>query len=211
APRVGAGRLAATSLDDASAAGRYVEAELLRHLADGPAPKRALSPATVAALRGLLAEQRVPLEEWRFRIDPKDEGLAAGFAKPAHDVGGWRTIRAGAHWEGQGEDLGRPLEHYDGGAGYRVDGDVPAGLAGHAARAGFEGIDDSAIVWLDGAEVGRFGDPATRKTVWLERSVAELGRVAPGRHALVVRVVDHGGAGGLWKPVFLTTGPTGAA
>ena len=151
------------------------------------------------------------MDEWRFRIDPKDAGLAAGFEKPATDVSGWRTIRAGAHWEGQGEDQGTSLEHYDGVAWYRVDVDVPASFAEHAARGVFEGIDDSAIVWLDGLEVGRFGDPATKKTVWLERSVAELGRLAPGRHALVVRVVDHGGAGGLWKPVFLTTGPTGAA
>jgi hypothetical protein len=208
--RVGAGRLAVTSLDDTTAAGRFVEAELLRHLADGPAPKRALSPATLAALRGLLVEQRIALDEWRFRIDPKDAGLAAGFEKPATDVSGWRTIRAGAHWEGQGEDQGTSLEQYDGAAWYRVDVDVSASFAEHDARAVFEGIDDSAIVWLDGAEVGRFGDPATRKTVWTERSVAELGRLAPGRHALVVRVVDHAGAGGLWKPVFLTTGPTGA-
>ena len=28
------------------------------------------------------------------------------------------------------------------------------------------------------------------------------------RHTLALRVVDHAGAGGLWKPVFLTTGPT---
>ena len=209
--RVGAGRLVATSLDDTTTAGRWVESELLRHLADGPAPKRALSPATIAALRGLLAEQKIALDEWRFRIDPKDAGLAAGFEKPATDVSGWQTIRAGAHWEGQGEDQGTSLEHYDGVAWYRVDVDVPPSFAEHDARVVFEGIDDSAIVWLDGAEVGRFGDPATRKTVWLERSVAELGRLAPGRHALVVRVVDHAGAGGLWKPVFLTTGPTGAA
>ena len=88
---------------------------------------------------------------------------------------------------------------------------MPASFAEHDARAVFEGIDDSAIVWLDGVEDGRFGDPATGRTVWLERSVAELGRLTPGRHVLVLRVVDHGGAGGLWKPVFLTTGPTGAA
>ena len=209
--RVGQGRLAVTSLDDKTAAGRFVEAELLRHLADGPAPKRALSPATIAALRGLLSEQRIALDEWRFRIDPKDAGLAAGFEKPATDVSGWRTIRAGAHWEGLGEDQGTSLEHYDGVAWYRVDVDVPASFAEHDSRVVFEGIDDSAIVWLDGAEVGRFGDPATRKTVWLERSVAVLGRLAPGRHTLVARVVDHAGAGGLWKPVYLTTGPTGAA
>lgn len=209
--RVGKGRLAATCLDAATAAGRWVEAELVRHLEDGPAPKRALSAETLATLRGLLADQRVDLAGWRFRIDPDDKGLAAGFAKPANDASGWRTIRAGEHWEGQGEDLGRPLQHYDGVAWYRVDVDVPASFAGHAARAVFEGIDDSAIVWLDGAEVGRFGDPVTRKSVWQERSVAELGPLAPGRHVLVARVVDHAGAGGLWKPVYLTTGPAGDA
>jgi hypothetical protein len=42
------------------------------------------------------------------------------------------------------------------------------------------------------------------------RTVAGLGRLRPGRHTLVLRVVDHQGAGGPWRPAFLTTGPADA-
>ncbi|MBL8842099.1 MAG: hypothetical protein JNL90_11305 [Planctomycetes bacterium] len=203
--RVGKGRLLASCLDTASDAGRYVRSAFARHLADGPAPKRELAPATIAALRGLFAEQRLDLPTWNFTMDPADQGLAAGFAKPAFDASSWRDMPAGSHWENHGDDV----KHYTGIAWYRVDFELGAAWAGQPARAVFEGIDDSAIVWLDGREVGRFGDPATQTTIWLETQTAELGPLAPGKHTLTLRVVDHAGAGGLWKPVYLTSGPLG--
>lgn len=203
--RVGKGRLLASCLDTESDAGRYVRSAFARHLADGPAPKRELAPATIAALRGLFAEQRLDLPTWKFTMDPDDQGLAAGFAKPAFDASSWRDMPAGSHWENHGDDV----KHYTGIAWYRVDFELGAAWAGQPARAVFEGIDDSAIVWLDGREVSRFGDPATQTTIWLETQTAELGPLAPGNHTLTLRVVDHAGAGGLWKPVYLTSGPVG--
>lgn len=203
--RVGKGRLLASCLDTQSDAGRYVRAAFARHLAEGPAPRRELASATIAALRGLFDEQCLELPTWRFAMDPQDQGLAAGYAKPTFDVAAWRTMPAGSHWENHGDDV----KHYTGIAWYRVDFELSQAWAGLPARAVFEGIDDSAIVWLDGREVGRFGDPATQTTIWLEPQTAELGPLAPGRHTLTLRVVDHGGAGGLWKPVHLTTGPSG--
>ncbi len=203
--RVGKGRLLASCLDTATDAGRYVRAAFARHLADGPAPKRELAPATIAALRGLFAEQRLDLPTWKFAMDPDDKGLAAGFSQPSHNASAWRDMPAGSHWENHGDDV----MHFTGIAWYRVDFELDARWAGQPARAVFEGIDDSAIVWLDGRELARFGDPATKTTIWLERQQAELGALAPGRHTLTLRVVDHAGAGGLWKPVYLTSGPVG--
>ena len=117
-------------------------------------------------------------------------------------------LRAGAHWENQAEDL----KHYTGVAWYRIDVPVPADWRDLDARAVFEGVDDSFELWLDGEPAGRFGDPATKTTIWLERQVAELGRrLRPGQtNTLVLRVVDHAGSGGMWKPAFLTTGPATA-
>lgn len=204
--RVGEGRLLATCFDRETPAGRYVERELLQHLAQGPPPRRELDADTRAALRALLTQERLDLPVWRFRTDPDDAGRAAGWSDPATDVAGgaWRDLRAGSHWENQASDL----EHYTGVAWYRVDFELGEGWRDKAARAVFEGVDDSFECWLDGEPVGSFGDPATRTTIWLERQVAEMGtRLGPGRHTLVLRVVDHGGAGGLWKPVYLTTGP----
>lgn len=212
---VGKGRLLVTTLaldDDAPSAFRpWLRQRLAEHLHGGPTPRRALRADTIALLRAQLGEKRLELPTWRFRTDPDDQGKNAGWATPATDASQppWRDLRAGAHWENQAEDL----RGYTGVAWYRVDVDVPADWQGLAARAVFDGVDDSFECWLNGEPIGAFGDPATKTSVWLERQVAELGQrlVAGRRNTLVLRVVDHGGSGGLWKPVFLTTGPAGKA
>ena len=211
--RIGKGRLLATTLNlDAPlhGLGYHVRYLLQQHLSHGPAPKRELSAATLAALRASLTERRIDLPVWRFRMDPKDEGRAANWHDPKTDAAtaDWRDLRAGSHWENQGEDL----KHFTGVAWYRIDVDVPADWQGLDARAVFDGVDDSFELWLNGEPAGSFGDPVTKTTIWLERQVAELGqRLRPGgKNTLVLRVVDHAGAGGLWKPAFLTTGPADA-
>lgn len=214
--RVGAGRLLVTTLqlDDGERAGSsalrpWLVQLLLQHLRSGPLPQRELRDTTVAALRAQLSEKRLELPTWRFRTDPDDQGRSAGWQTPATDASQapWRDLRAGAHWENQAEDL----RQYTGVAWYRVDVDVPADWQAQQARAVFDGVDDSFELWLNGEPIAAFGDPATRTSIWLERQVAELGQrlVAGRRNTLVLRVVDHAGSGGLWKPVFLTTGPAG--
>jgi len=207
--RVGQGRILASAFDRDSDAGRYVERVFLHHLATGPAPQRAWSDELRAALRQLFAERTIPLPTWRFRTDPDDQGRKAGWQRPETDAASapWRDLAAGKHWENQAKDL----EQYTGVAWYRVDVDVPADWPAGDARAVFEGVDDSFECFLDGESLGKRGDPATGVSVWLETQVIELGaRLRPGRHVLVLRVVDHAGAGGLWKPVYITTGPVGA-
>ena len=206
--RIGKGRLLASALDPTTDAGRYVEQQFLRHLQSGPAPRRELRPETLAALVSLCTERSLALEEFRFRTDAADEGVAAGWNAARLDdaIAPWRALRAGAHWENQAEDL----RGYTGVAWYRIAVDVPAEWEGLAARLVLEGVDDSVTVWLDGEFVDRRGDPATRTTVWLEPQTIELGaRLRPGRRVLALRVVDHAGSGGLWRKAFLTTGPTG--
>ncbi len=206
--RLGKGRLIASTLDHATDAGRYVEHELLRHLAEGPPPRRALRPETIAAWRSLCTERVLELSKWRFATDPDDRGLDSGWQLPAHDdqAAGWRELAAGMHWENQAEDL----RGYTGIAWYRTSIDVPVEFAGLTSRMLFAGVDDSFALWIDGKLVDRRGDPATGVTVWLEPQTIELGAtLSPGRHDIAVRVVDHAGSGGLWRPVSVTTGPTG--
>ena len=212
--RIGKGRLLVTTLDvggpvDAHTFGFHAGYVLTDHLAVGPAPERALTDATIAALRQKLTEKKLDLPTWRFRTDPEDAGRAAEWYLPTTDTNtaAWRDLQAGSHWENQGEDL----QHFTGVAWYVVTVYVPEDWDGLDARAVFEGVDDSFECWLNGESVGRFGDPATEHTIWLERQTAELGRrLKPGQaNTITLRVVDHMGAGGLWKPVFLTTGPIG--
>lgn len=207
--RIGDGRLAATTFRPDGHLGAAVRFQLCEHLKNDAAPQRALSAATLEALRRKLTEKKLDLPVWRFAMDPGDRGRELGWQDPATDVtgDGWRDLRAGSHWENQGEDL----RHFTGIGWYRVDVEIPPDWLGLDVRAVFEGVDDSFELWLDGAPAGSFGDPVTKTTIWLEEQVAELEPLSPGRHTLVLRVVDHAGAGGLWKPVYLTTGPTGPA
>ena len=210
--RVGNGRLLVTSLrlDPATALGGWLRQQFEQHLQYGPAASRALSAATKARLRAQLTERRVELATWRFRADADDAGRVGNWQAPATDVSAapWRDLRAGAHWENQADDL----KHYTGIAWYRIDVAVPDDWRDLAARAVFDGIDDSGELWCNGELVATFGDAATKTSIWLQRQVAELGtRLVPGQtNTLVIRVVDHAGAGGLWKPAYLTTGPAEA-
>lgn len=203
--RVGAGRLLTTALNHETDAGRWLLGEFVRHMREGAAPTRALAPGTVDALAAFLDSAVLDLPEWELRIDPKDEGLAAGF-QAGGPADGWRKVDTKRHWESQG------VGHYDGVAWYRVGFDVPADWAGRTVHAVFEGVDDSFRLYLGGTEVARFGNPETKETVWLQRVTADVTRfLTPGARAqMVLRVVDHNGAGGIWKPVFLTTGPVDA-
>lgn len=202
--RLGDGRLGATVLNHDSPAGRYVLERLVHHLAHGEAPRSALPDELVARLEGALAAELLDLADWNIALDPADAGAGAGWMDGAsHDGARWQPIRAGRHWEAQG------IEHYDGVAWYRTRVAVPADWQGERITAVFEGVDDSYRLYVDGVEVGRYGDPATGESVWLVRTTADLTRyLTPGaEHTLVLRVVDHVGAGGIHKPVFLTTGP----
>ena len=202
---LGEGRLGATVLAEDTPAGRYVFECLVDHLAEGPPARSVLPDELVGRLDAALRADLLELPEWGFRVDPDDQGVDRGWA--GSDGGQqWRAIRAGRHWEAQG------VEHYDGIAWYRAQVEIPERWAGERISAVFEGVDDSFRLYVDGEEVGRFGDPATGETVWLRRTTADLtAHLTPGRaHRIALRVVDHVGAGGLYKPVFLTTGPAEA-
>lgn len=208
---VGKGRLLASSLNTSGPVHslRYhVDYLLQQHLTSGPKPKRSLSQATISALLAKMQEKTIDLPTWRFRMDPDDLGRTNNWHDPKIDTStkDWRDLKAGSHWENQGDDL----KHFTGIGWYRVDVDVPADWRGIDARCVLEGVDDSFHIWLNGELLGVFGDEASKTTIWLEQQVAELQqKLRPGkRNTIVLRVVDHAGAGGLWQPVRLTTGPT---
>ena len=88
--------------------------------------------------------------EWLFRMDPNDEGLAAGWAgDPAADA--WSAVTIPHAWNGA--DLSEA--GMAGGVGwYRRDFALEAGPATTAWKVRFESVNYRATVFLNGTEIG---------------------------------------------------------
>jgi len=151
---------------------------------------------------------------WKFRQDPKDEGLMARWFETTPDAT-WRDICVDESWTTQEAGKG-----YHGTAWYSVEFTVPTDAAKNAARTVvrqegwqdtelarfhllFDAVDGVCNVWLDGkpVSVASRGEPA-----WDKPFALDLGTEAikPGRgHRLVVMVNKKSNAAGIWKPVEL--------
>ena len=180
----------------------WLRKALLDHLAKGRAPKRELSAAQIALWKRALVATKAELGGvWLLQPDKGDVGKKQGWMKPGFDDAKWIKSRAGAHWEAAG------LPHHDGIAWYRKRFETPADWKpGEPLYAIFDGVDDSYELYVNGRFVARFGDPATGETVWLVRTLADIQAFAkPGKdNVLALRVVDHNGAGGLHRKVWLS-------
>src|SRR5439155_925761 len=148
--KVGKGRLFVSALkhDGATnAAGQWLLAQFLKHIASGPQPKRSLKPDTIRRMRDRLGEEKIDLTPrvWRFRPDPKNDGLQQNWHLPSTKLDeSWKDIRVGRHWEAQGyPDL-------DGCAWYRIEVEVPKRWTGRYVFLSFEGGDDRYEAYVTG-------------------------------------------------------------
>jgi glycosidase len=127
---------------------------------------------------------------WLFRIDPEHVGTAQMWFSPEHPHVDWDSVRVPGSWE-----VYEGMERYDGfgwfAKGFHLD-DTGQPLSLH-----FGGIDDDAVVWLNGMEVGSHEGHSDPFAVDVTRAVRR------GENLLVVRVHDHGGGGGIYAPVSL--------
>lgn len=134
-------------------------------------------------------------EGWLFRIDPEANGHEARWYLPDDSDEDWKEIKIEQSWESQGVD-------YDGVAWYRYRFVLPEKIEMDGVDIVFEGVDESAWVWMNGEYVGehdigedgwnrRFPMGVTEFLKWGEENL------------LTVRVLDRKMAGGIWKPVYL--------
>lgn len=202
--RVGKGRLYVSALNHDTPYGKWLLGTFAHWLANGPEPKRALSPESRRHLREKLSERKIDLtpDPWRFRPDPKNDGLANGWHKretPTTD--GWSEIRVGKAWEAQG------WATLDGWAWYRREVTIPKDWAGRDVYVTLEGADDHYELYVNGVKVGAGGDIAARRTAFDEKASHKVtAQVKPGEPTtLAVRVFDWYGAGGLHRPVAIGT------
>ncbi len=207
--RVGNGRLLVSALhhtEKTNAVGSWLVHTLADHLITGPAPRHALTHATIAFVKAKIDEQRIDLTErtWQFQPDPDDQGLQRRWQLPTYTPDeAWKPIRIGQAWEG----LGYPT--LDGWAWYRTEVLIPETWKGRSVYVLFEGADDYYDLYVNGQKIGSGGDLETRSTAFEEPKSHDATKVAqPGQKMVIaVRICDWQGAGGLFRPVVLSTAP----
>lgn len=126
--------------------------------------------------------------DWLFRADRTGEGEASRWFDPAHDRSSWARVRLPGFWETFGG-----MENYDGVGWFARTFAVRD--AGKPMSVHFAGVDDDAVVWINGREVGNHTGYSEPFFVNARDALRE------GENLIVVRVHDHGGGGGIYGPV----------
>jgi hypothetical protein len=151
-------------------------------------------PDMVDHITRIVAATSVPLPKdgWRFRVDPAAEGHAHAWFDPAYDDATWSELPIEAFW----------TPNYIGVGWYRRTFDLPARPEQLAAELVFEGVDETAWVWVNGVYVGGqdIGPDGWDKPFRVD--VTEELRWNAGNQ-ITVRVLNTAFAGGIWKPVRL--------
>ncbi len=207
---VGRGRLLVSSLNhrDGNAAGHWLLREMARYLKRTPKQSSEFGRSNLNRLRAELGRRDLPLDQmtWKFQVDASKVGFEEKWYEPGADVGSWSEIKTDRHWDGQG------YESLDGWAWYRIEVDLPDDWASDTTYLSFTGVDDHYQAYVNGHWVGEGGDIETQQTAFEERASHEISRwVKPGEKVtIVVAVYDWYGAGGIFRPVSLTTVPLSA-
>lgn len=136
-------------------------------------------------------------DQWQFQIDPAKVGQDIGLWRDDITGGSWQTIRtSSSSWSNQG------LRYYKGLAWYRQTVEVPADAVGQRIFLWCGGVDESAMVWLNGQVLG-ISHAASMYPFELDATHA----VRPGNNVIVFcvanEVVNEIGTGGILAPVIL--------
>jgi hypothetical protein len=185
-----------------NAAGQWLLANWIGMLKSTELP--AAVPDLGPRLERELSRQGMILHErtWKFRPDPEEAGAKSGWSETSFDDSAWGELRADRHWEGQG------FKELDFWAWYRLRVKVPETWTG-PCYLNLTGVDDYCDIYVNGRKVGSSGDMVNRKTGFEERTSFDLTQlVKPGEELVIaIAVYDWYGAGGLFKPMTLSTQP----
>lgn len=149
---------------------------------------------------------------WTFKIDENNVGPSEKWEQATvADISGWEVIRVSSAWEQQPYSDVNPafrekMKSYDGYGYYGLDLRVPKEWKGREIYLLFGAVDESCTVWLNGNLAGE--RPYVKPDDWKTPFTIRVDQVidwSKSGQALVVRVHDSGGQGGLWKPVNLVS------
>ena len=114
----------------------------------GAAP---VAPATVVSKLRTVPTECLSLNGvWQFRLDPDNLGQTRGWEKPQIASEGWHEVTVPHTWQ-----ISSDSPEYFGTAWYRKTLDVPRVWDEEMVRVEFEAVFHSAIVWVNGQEVGK--------------------------------------------------------
>ena len=147
---------------------------------------------------------------WRFAPDPKDTGVKEQWFSPRYsrERNKWGFIRTDGTWEKQNykdPELKKMMEKYDGIGWYAQNITIRPEWKGKKIYMVFGAVDESAWLYINGKPAGErvyqkdsdyytpFALDITNAVDWNKKS-----------QNVVVRVQDKTGAGGIWKPVYVT-------
>jgi sialate O-acetylesterase len=138
------------------------------------------------------------MELWYRKNDPGSGGSDM-WAAPSFDDKHWKTMKLPTHWEDAG------LPDYDGVVWFRKEIEIPANWVGQDLALHLGPIDDRDTTFLNGAKVG------AQDLYNIPRNYPIPGKlVHAGKNTIAVRVLDTGGAGGIWgQPDEMKLEPAG--
>ena len=156
-------------------------------------------------------------ESWKFQPVDRFDGtlsselsinqiqkMAESWAQAEFDDRHWDNIRIDRHWESQGY---ASLDHW---AWYRKQVEVPEDW-NDRIYLNFRGVDDFAMIYVNGKQIGTIGDLENQITGFDQRVSFDVSQdFIPGKPiTIAVAIYDWYGAGGIFRPVTLTTMPDG--
>lgn len=204
--------LALTAIEDEDATVRVAAFETLYAQADRDWPQAADILAAAKAdesepVRELGTQLRwkflqltplpLPMEGWKFQLDPNEEGREAGWYAVDFDDSDWLDdALIATHWQEFLDDA------YIGAGWYRLTLDIPEVEDWNAAYLDFGGVDEGAWVWVNGEFVGEHDIGPDGWNVPFLLDVADQIKVGEANQITVLARNTTGG-GGIWRPVHL--------
>lgn len=156
-------------------------------------------------LRTEISQRKLMLDDrlWKFRPDVEEQGRETSWFATEFDDSEWEEISIDRHWESQGNDQ---LDHW---AWYRLQVMLPADWQGEKLFINFTGVDDYYDVYVNGTKVGNAGNIEERSTAFDLRTSHEItDQVQAGSPVqITVAVYDWYGAGGIFRPAWISTQP----
>jgi glycosidase len=149
-----------------------------------PAFLMAVAPTFAAPLR-------ISLDgTWLFAVDSLRAGITGTWFDPAFDRTSWRPVETPRFWEGY-----PGMATYDGWGWFART--ITIGAPTEPVALYCAGIDDEAVVWINGTLVGDHSGYSVPFTLDVTPALR------PGENTIVILVKDNGGGGGIYRPLAL--------